>query len=175
MAAATVHVDEGSLRRLTMALLEEAEGSRMRLDLRRNLRVAAEPVLEAVRASILTMPSKGTPALVRSHEYRGGSLRAAIAGATRIHTQLGRRAAGVEIISHNTGIPRNFKGAARKLNSPKPWRHPVFGNRRNWVEQRSRRPRWFVDPILAGREGFTAAAGKAMDGVAGRISTKTKG
>lgn len=161
-----VEFDQPTLRLVVRALRDEADGKELRRDLARNLRAAAQPALVAVRASILTMPSKG--------RGKPPSLRASIAAATRIHVRLGAKP-GVSIASHNRGIPRGFRNAARKLNSTKPWRHPFFGSWDPPVVQTSRKPGWFVQPLVAARGEFVDAAGEALDNVAQRISRKTRG
>lgn len=48
-------------------------------------------------------------------------------------------------------------------------RHPLFGNRRHWYQQRVK-PGWFTQPILDGEETFAKELGKAIDDVERQIS-----
>jgi hypothetical protein len=51
---------------------------------------------------------------------------------------------------------RGFKNAARVTQEPK-FRHPVFGDREVWVNQRGKKD-WFRDAVLADRDGYRDAA-----------------
>lgn len=162
----TVEIDRTSLRLLVHALRSEADGKELRRDLRVGLKAAAEPALVAVRAAIITMPSKGLG--------KAPSIRAVIASRTKVHVLLGRKA-GVSIRAHKSGMPRDFRNAPKRFNRAKPWRHPVFGDRDNWVSQVSRRPGWFDDTLVPFRPVFVRVADEALKNVARRISMKTRG
>ncbi|MEU8055714.1 HK97 gp10 family phage protein [Microbispora bryophytorum] len=90
------------------------------LDLRRQLRTdikkAAEPVLSDAKSR--------------------ASWSSRIPGATRIKVGFGARTAGVSIITRAAKAPhaRPYEHGGE----PGTFRHPVYGNRKNWVPQRAR-------------------------------------
>ena len=167
------HFDQTSVRLLVHALKSEANGKDLRRDLLRGLRAAAQPAAVAVKAAIMTMPSQGAHA----GDEDSRSLRASIAAGIKVHVKLAGKAkhVGVAIAAHSKGMPRRFRRAPKYLNRRRPWRHPVFGNRENWVSQVSGKPGWFDDTLKAYRPEFVRAAGEALDNVAQRISRKTRG
>ena len=165
--------DQTSVRLLVHALKAEANGKDLRRDVLRGMRAAAQPAAVAVKAAIMSMPSKGV------HTGDGGSrsLRASIAAGIKVHVKLSGKAKhiGVTIAAHSRGMPRKFRRAPKYLNRKRPWRHPVFGNRDVWVSQVSRRPGWFDDTLKAYRPVVLRAVDEALDNVARRISAKTRG
>lgn len=165
--------DQTSVRLLVHALRAEANGKDLRRDLLRGLRAAAQPAAIAVKTAILSMPSAGA----HSGDGDSRSLRAAIAAGIKVHVKLSGKAKhiGVTIAAHSRGMPREFRRAPKYLNRRRPWRHPVFGNRENWVSQVSRRPGWFDGTLKAYRPAVARAADEALDNVARRISAKTRG
>ena len=167
MAREGMEVDPESVYLLVRALRDEADGRQLRLDLARKFRGAARPALVAVRAAVRTMPSMGLG--------HSPSLRAKVASAVKMTVRVSRKA-GVSIwVDETRPMPRGFDKAPAYLNSDKPWRHPVFGNRRNWVAQRSRRPGWFTDTLEQFYPAFVHQASEALEHVARRISMKTRG
>lgn len=159
-----VEVDQQSLRRLTRALRAESDGKALVKDLVTELRRVAEPALEAVRASILSMGS---------HSEALPGLRTTVAQHTKIIVRTGGRRPGVMIRSDKLGMPRGFNNAPKRLNSRKGWRHPVYGTGR-WVTQLGK-PGWFDDTLQAFKPAAERAAAEAMDRMARRIDLKTKG
>lgn len=171
---ATVQIDQTSLHLLVHALRSEANGKALRRDLRVGLRAAAEPAAFATQVAVLTAPSKHQGKATKNQEDVR-SLREVVANAVKVHTSLGSKRPSVDIRAHKAGMPRGFTRAPKYLNRMRPWRHPVFGNRENWVDQYPGHPGWFDDTIPLHRPAFIKAATEAMNNVARRISAKTRG
>lgn len=51
------------------------------------------------------------------------------------------------------------------------WRHPLFGNRSRWFEQRVR-PGWFDETGKAAHPGFIAASGRGLEAVAEELADR---
>lgn len=170
-------VSSSDLTRLAAAVVSEENGQDLLRDLRRNLREAVKPAEAAAKSSIMAMPSTG----LRS---KGGSLRAAIRKEIKAETRLSTRSAGVTVRVRRRAV-RGFKNPAKRLNSSKPWRHPILPFRRvggrtvplprsewTWVQQRSPKPGWFDDAMRGHRAEYEAAVRKAMNNTADRIARK---
>lgn len=160
-----VEVDEKSLARLVATLRAESDGKALTRDLVSELRKVAEPALLAARASLMSMASGSSVE---------PGLRSTVAAHTRIRVRLVGKRPGVSIRADKTGMPRGFDNAPKRLNSPKGWRHMVFGDPDVWVTQRGK-PGWFDDTISRHRPAAVRAAQKALDDMARRIDAKTRG
>lgn len=88
---------------------------------------------------------------------RGGSLRDAAANSVKL--QVTTR--GIRIISDSSAMPPKQQTLPKRLDSPKGWRHPVFGNREVWVTQKGKP--WFGATISQRAPDFRAAVVDAMD------------
>ena len=114
---------------------------------RRRLTEAAQPVRDDVRAAALSIPSSSgsTDAYRKKRGSAGGDakLRQGIAAATEIKVMPEKpgwfcvriRVSGTKFAA-KTGKPVNLPRYMEGL-SKRPWRHPVYGNRENWVSQSS--------------------------------------
>jgi hypothetical protein len=160
-----IEVDERSLARLVAALNSESDGRELGHDLVRELTAVAEPALNAARASLMSMASE-------SHALPG--LRATVARHTRIRVRLSGKHPGVSIRADKSGMPRGFDNAPKRLNSARGWRHMVFGDANTWVTQRGK-PGWFDDTISTFKPAARRAAQRALDDVARRIDSRTRG
>lgn len=155
-----------------------------RKDLRKRLRTkineAGKPVLEEVRVAVRTLPvqggggggtgqrlrfldgrAKGKPrkpskAADRARRRRAG-LRASIAAATKLQIT----AKGVRFVVNSARMPADQRTLPRHLDSPKGWRHPVFGDRETWVHQRGKP--YFAVTIKKRAPKFRQAILEAMD------------
>ena len=131
--------------------------------LRGAVRKEARPVVNAVKAAWLRVQVSST---------RGGTarpvgnthLRARVAAATR----LSFTAAGVNITVSDAAVdPVYGRSLTWYLNgSGRPWRHPVFGNRRNWTVQQGEEV--FFSTVERHGPEFRAAIERAMEEVAAR-------
>jgi hypothetical protein len=158
-----IEVDRASLRRIVRALDEEDDGKHLRLDLARELRRAGDDAAKAAKASIMEMRSGGLP-------HAGEPLRAAVAKGVIVSARLSGAEVGVKIRARRTSV-RGFMNAPRRLNNPKGWRHPVYGDRENWVDQVGK-PGWFDLPIRARRDQFFDAVREALQAMADRIGRR---
>lgn len=95
---------------------------------RSNLRKSAKPLVPAVRASIRAIPSK--------RPYAASGLRGQMSRATGLQVKTTGREAGVVIRVDGRKMPPRAKAVQSYMEGVKPrWRHPVYGNRENWVQQ----------------------------------------
>jgi hypothetical protein len=138
----SVHVIFGpEFPRVVAALREIDKG--LPTKLRKDISDAVKPSVRKAQANMRAMPVKG-----RGHS----GLRAQVARGIKVRVSLGSatKDAKVRIITtmqdaSEAAIPRGF-------NSPKGWRHPVFGDREDWVVQHGMRPGWFMDPMQLNRD-----------------------
>lgn len=159
-------VDQKALVALGRALKAEADGREMRRDLIRELRKPLAPAISEIKAGVMAMPSAGLPVA------EGPPLRASVARRIRPEVKLSGRAPGVRIKARKTENVRGFRNAPKRLNSPKGWRHPVWG-RDVWVQQLGQ-PRFFDEPIERRRGEFRGAVVRAMHDTARRLSIRVK-
>jgi hypothetical protein len=130
--------DAGDLKAVSRALRQAANGKDLRRNLTRELRREIAPMVAKVKAAWLSAPSQG-------HRGRKGrSLRRLLASATRGQVRLSGKEAGIRIRTDGRRMPDQMKGLpglAEGLGHAVDrragrWRHPVFGNRDVWVDQR---------------------------------------
>jgi hypothetical protein len=150
---------------LAKALRAEEDGKQLRKELLRNLRQALQPARDAAKASIKSMPVHGS--------HSGQALRAGIARRVTIETRLSGRSAGVKLRAKKTPNIRDFANAPKRLNRRKPFRHPLFGNREQWVTQTGK-PGWFDDAVNQRRGEYRRAVAQVLDDMAERIKRRTK-
>lgn len=135
--------------RLSRAL-KDAGRTQMRKDLSKGLRTAAKPLVAETRAEAL-----------RRLPQRGGLARQVAKEPQRIQVRTGARTAGARLVVGNR------RGGARAANRGV-IRHPVFGNRKVWVNQRVR-PGWFDDPAAASAPRIRRELERTIDEIAGRV------
>jgi len=110
--------------------------------LRKRLMEAAKPIVDEVKTVELQIPSKsGQAESKRKKRGENLGLRQSLAAATIADLKATKRGGAVHIRVSTTrfmaasGRPRTlpyYMEGRRK----RPWRHPVYGNRENWVTQR---------------------------------------
>lgn len=159
-----LETDGRALKRVAMALRQEADGKQLHRDLGKSIRKALAPAADEARAGIRSMPSAGLP-------VEGGGLRQAIARRVRAQAKMSGRLPGARVRVTKRGMPRGFELAARRTNRRKGWRHPVFGDTDRWAQQIGK-PGWFDDPMRRGRPRYRAAVLAAMNESARRITRK---
>jgi hypothetical protein len=125
--------DSGDLKRVTRQLREQANGKELVRDLRTGLRDVLRPVASEAKAAYRSAPSRRGGA-----RRRGGSLRAALARATRVEVRTTGRMAGARIRVDGRKMPAGQRSLPQMWEGTKRWRHPVYGNREVWVNQRAR-------------------------------------
>ena len=119
----------------------------------RELRAAARPLVPVVRASIMSIPSK----------TGDGTLRRQMSRAAKLTVRTVGKDAGVTIRVDGRKMPPGKGALPAYMEGTKPrWRHPVFGNRNVYVDQKAhpyfyrvvtpygRRARRTVDKVLTG-------------------------
>lgn len=134
---------------------------------KKRLKTAAEPVVEEVKRAALSIPAKGGDATA-ARKRKGESLgfRASLANATQSDINPTKKGAILKIrVSTSkfisaSGRPRTLpyyiEGRRKRA-----WRHPVFGNRDNWVEQK---PHPFLGvTVLPHKMKFADEVTKALD------------
>ncbi|MGW4050795.1 hypothetical protein ACWENA_08175 [Streptomyces sp. NPDC004779] len=131
--------------------LRAAGGPRLQQNLNRRIRHAAEPLHADMRQTIQNLPLAAEP---RKAGSRGGRspttrpLRATIADAVRLSVRTGR-SPGARVWVDRSALPSDLKNMPWVLNSSTGRvRHPVFGNKRRWVNQHTT-PLWWDKVIRA--------------------------
>jgi hypothetical protein len=125
--------DTGDLKRLSRALGKTAEGRQLRRELTRGFRDVLRPYVPRERAAYLAAPSQER----RPARWRGVPLRVLLAKSVRIEVRTTGRLAGARIRADGRRMPDGFKALPAYWEGTKPrWRHPVFGDRDTWVDQR---------------------------------------
>lgn len=129
--------------------LKHAGRTELRKELNKRMRDGAKPLIPKARAEALSrLPQRGGLAKQISKEP------------ARVQTRTGKDP-GVRIV---VGKKR---GGARAAN--RGWiRHPVFGNREKWVDQKVT-PGWFDEPMQASAPDIRQALQQAIEEVADKI------
>jgi|SRR5688500_16877414 len=140
-----IHGEE--FRRVVLAL--KAQDKTIPRKIRRALRLKSNDAITKVRERVLAIPVKG-------EESTG--LRRRVARGVRL--RLNRSLSSARIITmmddpEEAALPRG-------LDTPSGWRHPVFGNRDNWVRQTTG-GEWFREEIAEQRPEFARAFGEVLD------------
>jgi hypothetical protein len=139
------------------------QGKQIRRELTKELQRGLAPVVADVQDSVRGVPVKGArgsgtvarrrfmnaaemrrlaKARARGRQTRarrGGNLatglRDSIARGVKGRVQYSGHRYGAQIVAHTSGLPQSQRRLPRHLDSPRGWRHPVFGNREVWVSQ----------------------------------------
>jgi hypothetical protein len=152
MADAQVTGDGVLRMKLLAARLKEADPA-LKRELRKKFRDAAQPLVEDVQKSILTMPSR----------RKEGTLRAEVAKTVVLRTSFSSAGVRVNIDSLGQKMPPGKDTLPRHLDSVKGWNHPVWGHgprgKWHWTRRRQHgKPGWFERPITDGAREFRDAA-----------------
>jgi hypothetical protein len=147
---AEARVTGGEQLKLLAAQLKQADPA-LKRELRRNFKVAAEPVIGDVQQSILLMPS-----------HHDGTLRAQIARTVTVSTSLTSGGVAVRVSSLGSRMPPGKESLPFHADSAKGWRRPVFGHEDRWVRQYGK-PEWFERPVADNAREFAAAAQRSVD------------
>lgn len=162
----------------------------MRTALRKRIQEAGQPVLDEVKAAARNIPvtSEGGGGTNRRRTFnslqagrraakrgkdigkaaaRGGrrsaGLRTSIAAATKLQIT----ARGIRFVVASANLPESQRTLPRHLDSPKGWRHPVFGNREHWVHQQGKP--YFASTISKRAPAFRQSILDAMEDVKNQI------
>jgi hypothetical protein len=169
--------------------LRDAGRKDLRSALRKRISGAGKPVVEEVKAAVrdLHVTSHGGGGKRRQQfnalqagrraYKRGADVRAAAARAAKRSTSLRETVAkatrqqitakGVRIIVDSKKLPESQQSLPRHLDSEKGWRHPVFGNRNNWVSQKG--GPYFASTIKKRAPEFRQAIVDAMDEITAEL------
>lgn len=134
-------LNTGSLLELSRRL-RAAGGENIRQSLHRRIRRVAEPLRDDLQSSIrgLDIRSPGRSGRPGGPSPNSRPLRATIADAIRISVRTGS-SPGATVWVDKGRMPPDMKNIPDQLNSGR-LRHPVFGNRRRWVNQYASPPWW---------------------------------
>ncbi len=137
--------------KLLAAKLKEAD-PKLKRELRKKFRDAAEPVAGDVEQSILLMPS-----------HHDGTLRREVAGTVVVRTSFSSAGVRVQIDSLGSKMPAGKGTLPHHLDSGKGWNHPVWGHgprsRWHWTRRRQLgKPAWFEKPVIDNAREFRNAA-----------------
>jgi hypothetical protein len=143
------------LREVAKELRTVADGKALRKQLTGGIRGVLRPLVPVVRAAYLAGPSG------RGNATRqGGGLRRQLARSVRVEVRTGGKFAGARIRADGRRMPDGMKALPAYWEGERGrWRHPVFGNRDNWVAQ-APHPTFYRT-----LEPHTDSAGHAIDRV----------
>ena len=145
--------------------------------LRKRLIALAKPVVVEVKQAELNLPSKREMGGTRKKKGAHLGLRASLAAATKADFNGTGRGAVLHVrVSTSrflavSGRPRTlpFYVEGRRKRE---WRHPVYGNKDNWVGQK---PHPFLGEIVArNKPAFALAVNNAVEDVVKEIQAKIK-
>ncbi|MFE9098488.1 hypothetical protein [Streptomyces sp. NPDC007264] len=131
----------GSLLELSRRL-RAAGGENIRQSMHRRIRRAAEPLRDDLQSAIrgLNIRSQGRSTRPGGPSPNGRPLRETIAAAIRISVRTGA-SPGATVWIDKGRMPPDLKNVPTQLNQGR-LRHPVFGNKRRWVNQYASPPWW---------------------------------
>ncbi|MER6821661.1 hypothetical protein ABT316_19385 [Streptomyces cellulosae] len=152
------------------ARLRRAGHENIRSSMQRRIRRAAEPLRDELQDRIrsLNISSQG-----RKAGKRGGPspttrpLRASIARAVRISVRTGGNP-GAKVWLDRARLPDDIPmGVVNRLHEGR-LRHPVFGNKRRWVQQNTT-PLWWDNTVRAHQPRITREVARVVDDVRRRL------
>lgn len=158
-------VDQQAVKAVGDAMKAEDDGKALRRDLLREIREAGKPLVPDLQAAVRAVPDVSPASAVPP-------LREAVASQITVGARLSGRSTGLKVTVGTKKDPRGFRFAGRRLNRPRGWSHPVFGNREVWAHQSGQQ--WFEPTILRRRDEVRAAVLSAVEAMAARIADRAK-
>lgn len=149
-AQRTTHAVAEATRRAEARIAAQPKPKKKRKGLFR--RKARQPETQTRKRRQATVGELAQRAARRPH-----GLRESVARATKLQTTV----KGVRFVINASQLPESQRSLPRHLDSPKGWRHPVFGNTDNWVHQEGRP--YFAATISRRAPAFRRAALDAID------------
>ncbi|MFE2041677.1 hypothetical protein ACFXAZ_12235 [Streptomyces sp. NPDC059477] len=151
--------------------LRAAGGPRLRQNLARRLRRAAEPLHRDLQQAIRTQPlaSEGRKRNRDGRIPHGGPspttrpFRAMLAGGVRISVRQGA-SPGARVWMDWTQLEPGTTGVPKQVNEGR-LRHPVFGNRSRWATQWARPAGWWTRTVQAGTPRMRAEVERVLGDV----------
>lgn len=149
----------------------------LRRELRKGIKKAAAPAVRDVQEAARTIPVRGTRGggkrdrrlhYTAKRKAKGGhGLRATIARAIRADIKAtGHAKVTIRVFSRY--LPADQRNLPRYLDRTKGWRHPVFGDRENWVDQHGQP--WFASTLVQHGPAVRREVLAAMKTVADKIT-----
>ncbi|MFE9923268.1 hypothetical protein ACFYQA_17285 [Streptomyces sp. NPDC005774] len=136
--------------------MRAAGGARLRQNMTRRIRRAAEPLHRELQGAVRTMPlqSEGRKRNRHGQMGRGGPtpttrpFRPMLAGGVRLSVRT-TSSPGARVWIDRSRIEPKARNVLGQINQTGRLRHPVFGNRRRWANQRSQAG-WWTRRVQAG-------------------------
>ncbi len=170
MAAQIKIVGTEQFERLARDLKQAGDG-RLTREMGREMKRAAQPVVQdmqntvrglttlgggrgggasarAARAAHSLRRRKNPSEIAKQRAHQGSGLRATVARTVKPTVRTGGAKASVTIRSSRSMMPADQQKLPAYMNRGQ-WRHPVFGNRKNWAAQ-AVTPGWFDKPARRG-------------------------
>lgn len=150
-------------------------GAAMRRALTKAIQDQLKRITDEQKRAALSMQVKGTKGhgARRREQFhgahskraaRGGhGLRSAVASSIKSKVAYSGRKLGARISVDVSKLPQSQRRLPRNLDSPRGWRHPVWGNRERWVGQHGEP--YFTRPIQRHRDEVRRAVHDAVDDV----------
>ncbi|RPK69180.1 hypothetical protein EES44_07770 [Streptomyces sp. ADI96-15] len=145
--------------------LRAAGGARMQRNFARRIRRAAEPLHRDLQQAVRTMPL----AAESRRSRQGGQspttrpFRRMLAEGVRLSVRTSG-SPGARIWVDRSRLEPKARNVLNQTNSTGRLRHPVFGNRRRWANQRSSAG-WWTRTVQAGTPRMTAEVSRIVDDV----------
>jgi hypothetical protein len=152
--------------------LRAAGHENIRASMQRRLRHAAEPLRDELQSAIrgLDISSQGRRGRPGGPSPTTRPLRATIADAIRISVRTSGNP-GATVWLDKGRLPADMKSGrsdmATAINTGR-IRHPVYGNKRRWVQQNAT-PLWWDNTIRKGRPRMEREAARVLDDVRRRL------
>lgn len=152
--------------------LKAAGGPRLKQNMQRRIRRAAEPLKDDLQRTIRTLPIRSEG---RKSGKRGGRspttrpLRATIAGAVRISVRTSG-SPGARVWVDKGRLPPDLRKMPGVMNRPDGRiRHPVFGNRKRWANNWTT-PLWWDKTVRAHHDRMRREVARILDDVKNDLS-----
>ncbi len=161
-------LDSKDLKDLNRAFKHVADGKELQAELRAGLRNVLRPIVPEVRAAYKAASSMGHASMARGSRDRA-DLRGLLAKATHVEVKLTGKQAGARIRVDGRKMPDRMKGLPKAWEGEggARWRHPVYGRRGTWVQQR---PRPTFDRIVAPKaEGAAREIERIANGIVRKL------
>lgn len=176
------------LRALAAACRMVGDGGEVRKEFIKAMRPVVNRAAEDVRSTVRALPVSARAtwqtgnsgfAARTAYQYRQsgykstrrarsrGGLRESIARSTRTSIRTGGRNPSIRVRVDPKGLPPDQRKLPMYLDSPKGWRHPLFGNRSKWVHQQGKP--YFATTLNEHAPEYAAAAGEVIDRISRRI------
>jgi hypothetical protein len=162
-------LNTGSLLELQRRL-RAAGNENIRSSMQRRIRHAAEPLRDDLQSTIreLNIGSGGRRTRPGGPSPTTRPMRATIAEAIRISVRTTAGGAGARVWIDRGRLPADLKGMPAAINTGR-IRHPVYGNRRRWVQQNAT-PLWWDSTVRAHTPRIEREVARVLDDVRRRLT-----